>query len=299
MSNHKKVGPPRPTQTFDYPECKVTTNLPVGFESMLGYCALGAREILLGSFVEDVEPDLLDDMEPGIYFMDSMRHDSTAVTERYQAEVVVTKYGKSITGFNGWYPSDAPDLAETLGFWVVNSEGEIVSALPSPQSLAKACAELGLDVKLMHNFGIIPAKEYLDVYARGEYPVATGEFYDYKHDIGFDHLPAMICGGKPLRDALKIAASCTPTGKDSEFTAVVDDFTFLLTQYISTGSVSRTNKDSARSSILLSGKKAEKTICRVARRLEIPNDDTDNIIKEARSNAVRLGVAPLTGKLAA
>lgn len=105
-----------------------------------------------------------------------------------------------------------------------------LEAMPTPQTFKSHAAELGVQVRLYPQYGLIEGKDYLDAFANGEYPVATGTARDYAHDTSDDHITAMVLGAEPLRDALVDVAHRTLAGEGdlNQRVATIDEFTACL-----------------------------------------------------------------------
>lgn len=149
-------------------------------------------------------------------------------------------YGASINLHTG----DAHILMGKLGYAIKHvvidgfDYGYRIVGVPTPETIKKAAAKLGVKIKLLTGRrgevekGKLEYSDYLQAFAEGQYPVSVGEIGYYGHDIQDDHLSSMVLGGDPLKKALREAASSAlksrDEGKMKSATANIDRFTAAL-----------------------------------------------------------------------
>jgi hypothetical protein len=103
-------------------------------------------------------------------------------------------------------------------------------AVPSPATLQKNAAELGVDIKFFADQKLIAGKDYLETFVEDKFPISTASAEYYLHDSRDDHLTAVVLGGEPLKKALHDSAQqALETGLDADVRAAgIDDFTAYL-----------------------------------------------------------------------
>jgi hypothetical protein len=175
-------------------------------------------------------------------------------------------------------------LMESLGYEVTKDEYDVaITGVPTPETLKAAAAEQGVEVIFFPEHDYIPGQDYLGAFARGSYPVATGEEGMYKHDIEDDHLTAMVLGGDTLKHALQKVAQRALEGGDVQMTAqLIDSFTTTLRAVI------------APTNDLLGAAYGEEegrsTILAVGGDLNIPSDEVNAIVAAAQQKAQSFGI---------
>ncbi len=161
-------------------------------------------------------------------------------------ELIETPHGRAVMA-ESLSPSndknvskDASQILENLGFvFASHEDGRLsIAAVPTPETFKSAALGAGLDVELLPGTAAIPGKEYLQYYANGKYPVATASEFYYTHDVGEDHVPAMVLGGPALAEALASATSLFLTEIDSQqaesgesLEAQIDRFALNIDQF--------------------------------------------------------------------
>jgi hypothetical protein len=120
-------------------------------------------------------------------------------------------------------------VMEPLGFGF--SEDGSINSIPTPLTLVRIARQLGVNIELVDG-GQLGGSEYLAIFAKGKYPVATGDHISYSHDIRDDHLTAMVLGGQYLSKALASSANeaIIDGSKEviNERTNNIDEFTATL-----------------------------------------------------------------------
>ena len=219
-----------------------STNLPAGVDVIF---------LPEGRDLEDstIVPSGTDSLEPGRYLIHGM--DSSGdffsggqnESER-SIEILEGSHGKTISrvSFSRYarflLSEDAEQLMQSVGFDVAEKNGsKVIAGVPTPETVKAACKLAGVEIKLLPEFANIPARVYVQAFADGQYPVATGDEGDYAHDIEDDHITAMVLGGEPLKKALaKAAQEALASGNDEaikKITYQIDNFTATLRGVVS------------------------------------------------------------------
>jgi hypothetical protein len=106
---------------------------------------------------------------------------------------------------------------------------------PSPQTLAATAKRLGLPLAFISTFnkeGAIPARDYVQAFADGKFPIGIADLYHYAHDTTNDHLPGVIAGGVPMMEALRpIAQAMLDQNREFSFgffDSITTNVTYLL-----------------------------------------------------------------------
>jgi hypothetical protein len=221
-----------------------TTDLPAGldvFEEPPDTYGLTPKNATL-------RPKVLDDIPVGEFSVTGSYEDTDDNFQKVMQPVTrpiaayETPKGKVITRESFGQSSDPGDtwalqpgtaeLMTDLGYVVDSLDGNpTITAVPTPDTVQRSAAALGVDIKFFPNEGIIPGRDYLQAFADGKYPVSTGSASYYKHDIGDDHLTALAIGGEPLKSALISAATAALEKDDAAVDAAanyVDKMTAIL-----------------------------------------------------------------------
>jgi len=160
-------------------------------------------------------PSELDNIAPGTYtfsaWVERSRSPSGPLELGWHEQTITvrpTEHGKVLDASSFGrviIPGSAKGrtLLALAGFEI---EHNTVAAVPTPHTVEAACQQQGLAVRLLPHMGEIGCGDYLQAFADGMYPVATGDEEYYFHDIGNDHMTAMVLGGQQLSDALGVAA---------------------------------------------------------------------------------------------
>lgn len=109
-------------------------------------------------------------------------------------------------GIDHWtYEGGGAEILRTLGYELSPdaSGKEVVTGVPTPETLRKAAAEQGIDVEFFDEGEQIQGPKYLDAFARGKYPVS---YMYYDHDISDDHFTALVLGGDSMKAGLRRVA---------------------------------------------------------------------------------------------
>ena len=134
---------------------------------------------------------------------------------------------------------DALELMQALGFdvsWGVG--GRPIAGVPTPETIKAAAALLGVEIQLFPETNSISGPDYLRAFADGKYPVSTKSYYYYRHDIGDNHITAMVLGGEPLKQALaevatRVLAGTHELGNIDGTASAIDAFTAALRAVVS------------------------------------------------------------------
>lgn len=175
-----------------------------------------------------------------------------------------------------------------LGYEVAEIDGhESIVAVPTPETVKHAAEQLGVSVELYPETGYINAPEYLGTFARGAYPIAGGNESNYGHDIGDDHLTAMVLGGEPLRDVLQEVSQEALDSNNPELmksvTADIDTFTGELRRIVSPGQQASLGE-------AYSEQKGYYTFLDTANKLGLSKDQVDIILTKAIATAEKFGM---------
>jgi hypothetical protein len=205
--------------------------------------------------------------------------------------VYETTYGKAV-GIEAFGLADVGDITSIgpdekikssegilvdLGF-VVSSNDEAdtiasISGVPTSETLKHAANLLGVEIDLIRGVKVIPPSRYLSAFADRKYPVALGDEEAYLHDIGPDHLPALIVGGEKIKDVLSEVATKALRSNNQvtiEYvTGRIDYFTSTL------------------SSIVFGSSAKDKLLVQAGKELGISGEDVDSIITTAKNNGVK------------
>jgi hypothetical protein len=155
-----------------------------------------------------------------------------------------------------------------------------VEALPTPNTIQKKAAELGVDIQFFPDQKLIEGTSYLEAFAAEKYPVSTASTEYYLHDTRDDHITAMVIGGEPLKAALRDSAKqALEAGLDAnERAGDIDDFTAYLR-----GTVSPTLNN-------LNRPYGEDTLLSVGQRAGLSAEKVHQIVDTARANAQKFGM---------
>lgn len=158
--------------------------------------------------------------------------------------------------------------------------GTQVNAAPSPATIQKNAAKLGVEIQFFDDQKLIDGKSYLEAFVDGKFPVSTASAEYYLHDTRDDHLTAMVIGGTPLKNALRDAAKqALESGADTNAVAKeVDDYTAYLR-----GAVSPTHNN-------LDHPYSDYEVRTIGERIGISAQKTAEIFATARANAQQWGM---------
>ena len=109
-------------------------------------------------------------------------------------------------GIDRWtYEGGGAKILRALGYELsLDANGkEVVTGVPTPETLRKAAAEQGIDIEFFDEGEQIQGPKYLDAFARGKYPVS---YMYYDHDISDDHFTALVLGGDSMKAGLQRVA---------------------------------------------------------------------------------------------
>lgn len=159
-------------------------------------------------------------------------------------------------------------------------------AIPSPETIKKSCAEMGVEIELFNGMGLISPHEYVQSYSEGKYPVATGNETYYAHDIQDDHLTGVILGGVELRDALaEVSKGVLETENDEaigDLAGRIDTFTTVLRSVVAP-SISTAGE-------AYGERLGRRTLYQEGERLGFSHDTVEVILSTAQKNATDLGI---------
>ncbi len=256
-----------------------------------------------------LNPAAFDQLAAGIF---TIREEAKADQHLVISE---TKLGKVVGGLvldRVWFSTDfsnvSAPLLQPFGYVIssdepfrVSREGAILShdyegdyklqhlaAVPAPETLRRAAADQGVRVRLLPDYGLIPPDAFLAAYAEDEYPVATGRFSEYHHDIDDDHITAIKLGAALLRTHLADAAQYAIGSKDSQLmgytTSSIDSYTSELRSTIARHPLDVFDKTR------MSDEKRVDSLVHTGRTLGIRPHITRRILKRSLEQAHDLGV---------
>lgn len=118
-------------------------------------------------------------------------------------------------------------LFEKMGYKV---DGPMsIAGYPRPDVVVACAKNFGVDVEIVDGHAIIPSNVYVAAFAKAHYPVATGSYDMYRHDIDDDHFSAVLLGGSAMMRELQRYAAEVLSRDDEALTAgaagVIDQFT--------------------------------------------------------------------------
>lgn len=227
-----------------------------------------------------LRPSALDDLPVGSY---RINHPSSP-DEDFARKIILTEdeHGKYVNFVStGLFENlgSSLRLMEMLGYKFPRDSSEL--QVPTPETLRARAAELGVDITLLPDEDHIDNVTYLQVFAAGSYPVATGDAEYYTHDTQDDHLTAVVLGAEPLRDALQGAAQFAlekDTDHQNRYAAGIDHFTAYLR-----GVVSPTYNS-------MPYPYTEKTLRTAGQEIGLTDEDVTDILETARANARSYGM---------
>lgn len=191
-------------------------------------------------FARPLLPSAVDAIPVGEYRMESYYSDDPY----YDRVIIVSEdeEGKYVNGMElGLFNNigGSQKLMETLGYKLGHKSGHDTQ-VPTPNTLQKNARKLGVEIEYFPDQGLIESNDYLRAFAKGKYPVSTGNAKYYSHDTQDDHLTAVVLGGELLRDALQgVASEALAEGMElDEYAMAIDTFTADLR-----GAVAPTNND--------------------------------------------------------
>lgn len=124
--------------------------------------------------------------------------------------------------------SENPVVLKLLGYEFSDNNDDLdISAVPTPQTLKKAAAKMGVNVVFFEEYDI-KSPQYLGELSQGNYSVS---YANYEHDISEDHLLAFTLCGDALKLGLQAVANkalLLDRPKQNLITKKIDYFTGML-----------------------------------------------------------------------
>ena len=298
-AQHASLEPVVRERLIIFDETEYQTNLPEYADIFEGGHYI--RGDIKSFRIENLEllPTALDKLEPGKYFVrgtsleeavDDQWNHPHSVSHSRDVTVRASGHGKVIDN-DSFFESysmlaGTETLMRALGYEVTESpRGSQISGVPTPETLVVALKERGIDIKLFPDYQCIPGSEYLQAYAEGKYPVSSSNEIYYEHDIGDDHLGAVMLGGAILVEALQTAAINGLKGDDGAIhrtSIFIDTFTANLRAVILP-----ITEFSEGANAEADGRGRVHTNCE---RLGISMEKCDEIIKTVQAEAVKMGM---------
>jgi len=285
-----EVAPERPI-VIDGRECQ--TNLPEGVQLI--------KSDYKGLEGDSLIPNDFDALSPGKYYV----HDHTT----YRSIIVRgNKFGKTISNESFWrgvipwlssVSEDALGLMQALGFDVesaADGRDPSITGVPTPETIKAAAGLLGVEIQLLPETNSISGTDYLRAFADGKYPVSTKEYHYYIHDIGDDHLPAMVLGGEPLKLALaEVAARAITEPHEPDnidvAASAIDSFTFVLRVLVLRPQIIlHRTVDGQRLDDGNSLENARRTLIEVGEELGLTAEKTQEILQNAQETGRTMGL---------
>ncbi len=287
-----EVAPERPI-VIDGRECR--TNLPDGVQLIESENA--------GLEYNSLIPKDFDALSLGRYYV----YDDTTKTHR-SITARGNKFGKTISNESFWrgvipklssVSEDALGLMQALAFDVesaVDGRAPSITGVPTPETIKAAAGLLGVEIQLLPETNSISGTDYLRAFADGKYPVSTKEYHYYIHDIGDDHLPAMVLGGEPLKLALAEVAARAITepnepDKIDGAASAIDSFTFVLSVVVLRPQIIlHRTVDGQRLDDGNSLENARRTLIEVGEELGLTAEKTQEILEHAQETGRTMGL---------
>ena len=244
---------------------------------------------------EAINPGKLDELPGGEYYVrgeDPTKEEnfimgvSNKVDKKFK--IVVFNDGKYLPEseqVGKLHPERGPEsepLLEKVGF-VFSEEGTLI---PTPITVQKKMHEVGVEVQLFDNTGLIPPVDFVRSFKDGKYPVATGEETYYAHDISDDHITGVLLGGELLRDTLSTAleSKFSSDGKPlvseqelGELAEGLDRFTQTLRAVVTPSMTSAGEQ--------FGSEMGRKTLFKYGQMLGLDNETVNHILKAAQQKA--------------
>lgn len=223
-------------------------------------------------YFRHIKPSGIDIIAAGQYFIKEPFIDPKADQQYVITEDSNGKYINCLKDDHQDNIGGSKILMEKLGFQYKQNGG--VERFPSPKTIKAHAEKLGVNVQLFPDEGHLDGVSYLNVFANGRYPIATGKEEFYAHDTTDDHLTAVVLGGELLRDTLRDAAREALGGNDVANAAKsIDQFTAHLRANV------------APTEVPLMGPISVEKLYEIGQQLGITEEKVDEILNVAKTNA--------------
>lgn len=175
-------------------------------------------------------------------------------------------------------------LFEKMGYEV---DGPMsIAGYPRPDVVVSCAKNFGVNVEIVEGHSVIPSNVYVATFARGCYPVATGSYDMYRHDIDDDHFSAVLLGGGLMMRELQRYATEMQVRDDKELISnaagVIDQFTSKFRDCI--------GDSFTRQECEYSIKAQMPQLKRLAMQMNISLGCLDDMLQGARREAAALGM---------